>query len=142
MPIITPPTTGTTLTASYVEFTANVTIAGASEAAATTIVTAAAFTPNGTDSYWIEFFSPQCAAGASDSITFCLYDGAASVGKPGILSGASLEPVVLRRKLTPTNAAHTYSIRAYRATTNGTVAAGVDGVGNLVPGYISITKAL
>jgi hypothetical protein len=44
------------------------------------------------------------------------------------------------RRMTPSNASHTYSIRASRTTANGTVNAGAGGSGNVVPSFIQITK--
>ena len=45
------------------------------------------------------------------------------------------------RELTPTAATHTFRIRAWRVTANGTVTAGAGGVDPAyVPGFIRITR--
>lgn len=138
--------TNTNQLISYVEYTANVTISGTNPGTggtATTIVTAGAFTPNGTDEYWIEFFSPEVQAGSADSVLIELYDGATRLGEMAIFANPATQPAspcLVRRKLVPTNAAHTYSIRAWRVTNNGIVVAGNGTAGNAMPGYINITS--
>lgn len=126
---------------SYVEFTANVTVSGTS-GAQTTVVTATAFTPNGTDAYWIEFYSVEVIASAADFVVLELWDGATDLGRIGTVGSSGLAtPVTVRRKVTPSNATHTYAIKAWRNVANGTVVAGNGGAVTDLPGYISITKA-
>lgn len=129
--------------AAYQDFQSNVSVTGTS-VSPTTVVTAPAFTPNGTDAYWFEFFSPQVQAGASDTIELDLYDGATRLGTMAITANPASQssaPLTAKTKLTPTNASHTYSVRAWRVSTSGVIVAGAGGAGNPVPGYISITKA-
>lgn len=128
---------------SYVEFTSNVTVAGTS-GAPTTVVTAAAFTPNGTDAYWIEFFSPQVQAGSADTVEMDLYDGGTRLGTMGITALPATQssfPFLVKRIITPTNASHTYSVRAWRVTSTGIIIAGAGTSGTPMPGYILITSA-
>jgi hypothetical protein len=130
----------------YVEFTADVTINTTVESSAVTIVTAAAFTPNGTDSFMIEFFCPQYQPGtsASEYMAATLWDGSTDLGWIGVMlggTGALFSAQVMRRKVTPTSAAHTYSIRGHNsAAGNGIVHAGAGTPGLLLPGYIRISK--
>jgi hypothetical protein len=86
----------------------------------------------------IEFFAQRVQKGTNATV-FVLYDGASSIGLFGLQGGDS--PVVLRRRLTPSAAAHTYSVRAYVDAGTGTVVAGAGGIGVNVPGFIRIERA-
>lgn len=132
----------------YTEFTAPATTVATTEATATTIVTAPAITFDGSTAVWIEFFVPEAYINtANRSMFFDLYDGAASIGFLGDITGTVSTtggPVTLKRKLTPAAATKTYSVRAHvgggAATGNLTAGLGT-GVGLYVPGFIRITKA-
>lgn len=137
----------------YVEFNTDVAISTTSAATATVVVTGAGFTPNGVDSYMIEFFCVCGSTGASvgSALIFCLYDNGSIISAPAsgtegriaqllTPAGASFtSPVIGKRKVTPTNALHTYSVRCYRVVANGSVLGTASGTGS--PGYIQITKA-
>lgn len=134
-------TPGTNL--NYTEFTSNVTISATSDATATNIVTAGAVTFDGSTSVNIDFYTEEASAASNDFIIFVLYDGASSIGTMGVVTctnQAVAVPVFIRRKITPSNASHTYSIRGWRGAVNGTVFGGAGGAGTPLPGYISITK--
>ena len=134
----------------YTQFTSPVTITATTEAGATTIVTATGVAFDGSTVGIVEFFTPylQPSTNAGDSIVLCLFDdtggGAASIGKPGQettpASSALRTPTFVAVRLTPSNATHTFSMRAFRVTANGTVSAGAGGVGNTSPGFIRILK--
>lgn len=129
-----------------VEFTSPLTISVTTEATASTVVTAAAVTFDGTTEVDIEFGCPyvQPASAANAGVHLILYDGSSSVGFLGTVGSPAannlLLPVRASRTLTPSAASHTYSVRAYQAGGNGTVGAGAGGSGNYMPGYIKITK--
>lgn len=126
----------------YVEFTGNVSVTATTEAAANPVVTGGAVTYDGSTAVMIEFFSPQVLpVSATVSTNFFLYDGASSIGEIGLCRFSAFAPVRLSRRITPSNAAHTYSIRATVGSGTGSVGAGAGGVGNSMPGYIRITKA-
>jgi len=139
------PAPGTEL--AYTEFTAPVTISATTEATANTIVTAPAVTFDGATAVNVEFFTPKVilATSVGAEVVFALYDGAASIGLIGDLinsaAAGSVSPASLSRRLTPSAAAHTYSVRAWRGVADGTIIAGTGGVGAYLPGYIKITKA-
>jgi hypothetical protein len=133
---------------SYVEFTAAVNITATTEATANTVVTSAAVAYNGTDIVMVEFFAPYVhpAVAAGATISFYLYDGASSIGALGVLSTEaaaqiSFGPMHLMRRITPSAATHTYSIRSKVSTGTGVVSAGAGGNGNDMPGFIRITRA-
>lgn len=136
-------------TASYVEFNTDISVTGITEAGATTIVTAAAFTPNGVDSYWIEFFAPgvQPASSLSAQVIICVFDNGSPIaaGTAAIAqvlnptAAVMVTPVIAKLRVTPTAVSHTYSICAYRQVGNGSVRG--TGAGISRPGYVSVTKA-
>jgi hypothetical protein len=131
----------------YVEFTADAAPTATTEATANTVVTAAAVSFDGSTTVLIEFFAPYASptntAGAY--VFFVLYDGSSSIGLMGAIrtpsaTGDHVVPVRLTHRLTPSNASHTYSIRAYVSSGTGEVVGGSGGTGNYVPGFIRITK--
>jgi hypothetical protein len=131
---------------SYVEQTTSVTVSATTEATANTVVTAGAVTFDGATPVVIEFYAPyvQPASVATAYVQLVLYDGSSSIGLLGIVGNPAAntmyDPVFLRRRLTPAAASKTYSVRAFQANGNGTVGAGVGGVGANMPAYIRITK--
>ena len=136
----------TRLELSYVEFTAPVNVTATTEATANTIVTGGAIAYDGSTVVRIEFFAPNANvdAGGVHDLWLVLYDGASSIGFLGIMSslgvGYQFIPMNLSRRLTPSNASHTYSVRAYVDYGTGNVGAGAGGVGNSMPGFIRVTK--
>lgn len=130
----------------YTEFTATVTPTATTEATANTVVTAGAETLDGSTKILIEFFCPNARAdvgAAGRDMKFWLYDGASSIGQIALVSSASTTgnraPIRVARRLTPSAASHTYSIRASVSAGTGQVNAGAGGAGNEVPGFIRIT---
>lgn len=135
----------------YVTLTTDVTISATSAATANTIVTGAGFTPNGTDTFKIEFVCPAIAVGATSgaALFILLYDngsiissGAGTEGRIAQFNSqaaiAGVIPCKSEFVVVPSNAAHTYSIRGYRLTTNGSILGTNSGTG--APGFIRITK--
>lgn len=128
---------------SYIELTSNVNVTATTEATANTVVTAAAVTFDGATSIIVEFYAPYLSPG-TNALSLVLYDGANSIGRvalvqpvgpPKYFSGGSV-----KRKLTPSAAAHTYSIRGYVDAGTGVVAGGAGGIGVDMPAFIRITK--
>lgn len=133
----------------YVEVTtASIAISATTEAGATTLVTGSAVTYDGSTDVWIEFSAPQNLTPATNNsnLQFVLYDGAGSIGILGIVintsgTNALYLPVYFARRIRPSAAAHTYSIRAFGSQNTGIAYFGAGGSGNNMPGYIRITKA-
>jgi hypothetical protein len=129
----------------YTEITSNVSVTATVEASATTIVTAGAFTFDGSTKALIIFYSPLVitAAVASATVTLWLFEDGSSIGALGTVKTAAgvdtRVPVTVARRMTPSAASHTYSIRATQSGGNGTVAAAAGGSGNTFPAYIRIT---
>lgn len=128
----------------YVEFTSSVSITATSEATANTVVTGSAFTFDGSTPVWIEAFFPSILTPASSAASsrVYLYDGSSSIGRLATFTNTTQTAaqrwggIYLVRKLTPSNAAHTYSIRADVTTGSGTVEAGAGGNAAVMPGFI------
>ncbi|MDE2098581.1 MAG: hypothetical protein KGL39_15105 [Patescibacteria group bacterium] len=130
----------------YVEFTASVSLAATTEASATTVVTASAYTFDGATPVMIEFFAPAANTPVNSGLWCVLYDGATSLGEMAFVGDPSTaygnsSPLIGKRRLTPSAASHTYSVRSYTSLSGGQILAGAGGAGNYVPGYIRITKA-
>lgn len=130
----------------YAQITAGVTVNATTEGSANTVITGNAVSYDGATVVMIEFFAPQVYSTntANIDLTAVLYDGASSIGQIGWLRSETTNRGMIAmhcmRRLTPSNAAHTYSIRAFIASGSGAVQAGIAGSGNLVPAFIRITK--
>lgn len=131
----------------YAQITANVSVTATAEASATSVVSAGAVSFDGSTTVMIEFFSPLVEATTQTWICrLVLYDGSSSIGylaqtKFAGGTGEGEGPVYVVRRLTPSNASHTYSVRAYMSVgTAGTVYGGTGGSGQFVPAYIRIIK--
>ncbi len=141
--LATPPP-GTEL--DYVEFTSPVSPTATTEGTANTVITGSSVAYDGATIVLIEFFSqnsrPTASAGAS--LNFWLYEDGSSIGNIGTITAAGASaansPVRLIRRITPSNASHTYSIRASVSSGTGLVNAGAGGNGNVAPGFIRITR--
>lgn len=126
----------------------NVSPTATTEGTADTIVTGNAVTYDGSTIVIIEFFAnharPDTGA-AGRTMTFWLYEDGSSIGQIGQLAapaaGTSTSVVRAARRITPTNASHTYAIKASVSAGTGLVAAGAGGSGNVAPAFIRITKA-
>lgn len=131
----------------YVEFTSVVTVtAGTVEATAVSVVSGGSVAFDGSTIVLIHFYAPNYQnPNTTDNLRFWLYDGSSSIGEigrttnPAAAAAAEGGPVVLERRMTPSNASHTYSIRA-SATNTASVSAGAGGASTYMPGFIRITK--
>jgi len=128
---------------SYVEFTSPVAVSATTEAGADVIVTAAEITFNGSTAIIVELWAPYIVTGSGTaSVLIDLFDGSTALGITAQLTQSSGRTAgLITVRLTPSAAAHTYSWRAWRADSNGTIQAGAGGAGNYMPGYIRIIKA-
>lgn len=124
-------------------------ITATSEATATTIITANAVAYDGSTIVMIEFFVPEAIPPSTDNnfVRFVLYDGSSSIGYFGIVfdpklaSGSSARwPVHLMRRLTPSAASHTYSVRGYVSSGTGEANGGAGGTATYLPVFIRQTK--
>jgi len=129
----------------YTQFTAAVSVTHTTGATADTIVTNAAISFDGNTTVTIEFFTPAAAPQATSgtSLIFYLYDGSTQLDTIGQITTDSATqaryPVHLKVRLKPSNASHTYSIRASTGSGTGTVNGGIGGATQFTPGYSRIT---
>lgn len=132
----------------YAEVTSGTSVTATAEASANTVVSGNAVTYDGSTRIHVQVFCPSILPdlGASQrSILFWLFDGSSSIGRIGAAvtpAAANMHvPFTGARLLTPSNASHTYSLRATVSAGTGTASAGAGGAGNVMPAYIRIVKA-
>jgi hypothetical protein len=133
----------------YVEFTSPVNITATSEATSNTIVTSSSVAYDGSTAIVIEYFCPRTRVPAGNhDVNYTLWDSSTDIGLLGLLEGPDgtnelRVPTFLSRRITPSNASHTYSIRAYVDAGTGHADAGAGGSSaTIMPGFIRITRAL
>lgn len=131
----------------YTEKTSNTNITATTEGTATTIITASAFIADGVSAYVIDFFCEflQLAA-ASNTTKLWLYQDGSSIGQMGTHRFGSVPDVdgwsvFVSRRLVPTAASHTYSIRGSVDSGTAIVTAGAGGSATAMPAFIRITRA-
>lgn len=90
----------------------------------------------------ISFFVPKLTSAASLTATFVVYRDTTVVGQ--VFAGAvntALQGMEFEVFDTPAAGAHTYAVKAFVSGSTLTVNAGGGGSGNLVPGWLRVTKA-
>jgi hypothetical protein len=132
---------------SYVEHTSDVNVTATVEASADTIVTAAAFAGDGSTTILIEYYCGDAEASGGTvgrSLVVWLFDGSTSLGYMGLVVGptntSDRRPFYGARRLTPSNASHTYSARGTVSAGTGILHSGSGGTGVALPAFIRITK--
>lgn len=141
---------GTEMVLDYAQITSNASITATSEATADVVVTGSAITYDGATEIMVEFYSPFCrpdTAANDRELRLYLYDGSSSIGRlslqiAGEGGGSSHVPVHVKRRLTPSAASHTYSIRASVNAGTGLVGAGTGGSTGEMPAFIRIVKSI
>lgn len=132
----------------YVEFTSTVTVNATAEGTPNEVVSAGAVSYDGTTRVKLEFFAGRCNVGTTaGSFVVCnLWDGDSTdlgriaVAAAGAASGISL-PLYGVRFLTPSNASHTYKIKAWRVNSDGAIFGAAGGAGVTLPGFVRVTVA-
>jgi hypothetical protein len=125
---------------SYVQNTGHTAVTATTDAGADTVVTAAAITFDGSTVCLVEFFAPYATAGSAYLI-YCLYDGATNLGRIAFVKTANLwHPIYAAHRVTPSNASHTFSVRAFVDGGTGGSNGGGGGAGNSLPSFIRVTK--
>lgn len=90
----------------------------------------------------VSFFVPKLSASASLTATFVVYRDSTVVGQVfGGTVNTTLQGIEFELFDTPAAGAHTYAVKAFVSTGTLTVNAGAGGSGNLVPGWLRVTKA-
>lgn len=130
----------------YVEVTSSPTATATSEATASTIITGSAVTYDGSTIVLIEMFCPWVQNPVGVDLFVVLYDGSSSIGKISLGNSPDATNFIrpnafnASRRLTPSAAAHTYSMRAYVTSGTATFGCGAGGSGNYMPAFLRITK--
>jgi hypothetical protein len=132
----------------YVQVTSAVGPSATTEGTANTVVTANAVTYDGSTVVLLQFFCPQArpdvnAVGRQLNVVW--YDGSSSIGQCAtVITPVSgnffYVPIKAELRLTPSNASHTYSVRAYVSAGTADMQAGAGGNGNKAPMFIRQTK--
>lgn len=131
----------------YAQITSSASITATTEATATTVVTGNAVTYDGATVVLVHFFAPGWTHNQTrNTMGIVLYDGAASIGQIGVwrsTANANDDYGIINcfARITPSAAAHTYSVRAYVQNATATIRAGTGGSGQNYPAFIRITKA-
>lgn len=137
----------------YVEITASVTVTATADGngGGTAVIDGNAVTYDGSTRICIEFFSPgaNLTPGAAARVLYTnLYDGTNDLGRLSETDGPvsaviSRSPIFWRRFLTPSAAAHTYHVRAWKDSAGDTdsILAGAGGASAIAPAYYRITLA-
>ena len=90
----------------------------------------------------VSFFVPKLSSSASQTVTFVVYRDSTVVGQVfGGTVNTTAEGCELEIFDTPGAGAHTYAVKAFVSTGTLTVDVGAGGSGNLVPGWLRVTKA-
>lgn len=125
----------------YSQITSNVTVsATGTGTSATSVIPAMTVVCDGS-AVSVEFFAAQVGNGSGANIYISLLrDGAELVRYWGVWNGSSAQvPMHLQYRDTPTAGSHTYEVRAFRATANGTVFADT-GTANASPAFLRVSK--
>jgi len=141
------PSSGSGAELDYAQFTSPVSITATTEGTANTLVTGASVAYDGSTVVMIQFYCPYITPASTNgaSVIVQVNEGSTVLGyicSVLVPTGAQMNiPGNGFMRLTPSAASHTYSIRAFRGTGNGTVGAGAGGAGAYRPGFMRIIKA-
>lgn len=132
----------------YVQITSPVSITGTTAAAATTCITGNSVSYDGATRVCIEVFSPSLITGATanSELFTSIWEDSTDLGRLSYVgrgdgSRAQYTGILARRFLTPSAAAHVYTVKCYRSVANGTWGAGTGGADTDLPAYLRITTA-
>lgn len=90
----------------------------------------------------VSFFVPKLSSSASQTVSFVVYRDSTVVGQVfGGTVNTTLECVEFETFDTPAAGAHVYAVKAFVSAGTLTVDVGAGGSGNLVPGWLRVTKA-
>ena len=133
----------------YAETTSTTTVTATSAATAQTHLSGNAVTYDGSTVVVIEFFAYAISLDSDATMVINLYDGSTDLGRlgawnstaSGTTTGTIVTAVAVGRRLTPSAAAHTYSIRIWKTGGTGSIIAGAGGTDTVLPNWLRITRA-
>lgn len=131
----------------YVQITSDVSITATTEGTANTLITGSSVTYDGSTRIKITVYCARliAASTAGAIVGVLLFEGATCLGTmatqrtPAAASNAHAG--TWERFITPTAAAHTYTIKGLVTTGTGVFSAGAGGTGADMPAFLQITKA-
>ena len=126
----------------YVQITANPAgITATSEATSQTVIAGDSVYYDGSR-VKVSFFIPKLSSSASLTVTYVVYRDTTVVGQVfGGTVNTTLQGTDFEIFDTPAVGAHTYKVAAFVSAGTLTANAGAGGSGNLVPGWLRVTKA-
>ncbi len=131
----------------YVEKTTGTTITATADgnSGGTAVIDGNAVTYDGSTRIKIEFYAISLEISAPNALFVNLYDGTTDLGRMLVMSipgtGTVDASAYGARFLTPSNAAHTYHIRAWKTAGTAVVVAGAGGASTNMPAWYRITVA-
>lgn len=132
----------------YVQNTSTVTVSSTSSTSPTTVIDGNSVTYDGSTRVKIEFWSYSSGAASGGSLTVDLWDGSTDLGRlclsqpTGGGTGEVEIPLYGVRFLTPSAAAHTYHVKAFKSGSGACeIYSGAGGVNTGLPMWYRITKA-
>lgn len=132
----------------YATKTSDTSITGTNEAGAQTVISGASVAYDGSTRVEIEVGLPAIVPATTDGaeVVVILLEDSTVLGRimdhrtsSGTTAILSTPKASLFR--TPSNASHTYTVKAYTSTGTSTIKAGTGGTGAYVPAYLRVTKA-
>jgi hypothetical protein len=132
----------------YVAFTSDVLPTNSAEASADTVVTSGSVAYDGSTIVQIEFYSPDVGTPSvsGSTIILLLYEDSTLLGRIAVIRTVAASqlrlPVRTALRRTPSNASHTYTVKAIVSSTTGGpfVTGGAGGAATGVAGFIRITR--
>ncbi len=127
----------------YAEVTSNTSITATSGATANTYIDGASVAYNGSTIVLIEFFCPIAEPPNGQSMYAVLYDGSTELGyisRATSQAASTRWPMYGARRLTPSNASHTYHIKGFVDASTGTFFSGTGAAGAQMPSFMRITR--
>lgn len=126
----------------YDQITGNVTVTSSTESAGTTIIACAPHSFDG-EPVFAQFFT-QLQPSSGSQVTCSLFEDATQITRlceyiPGTISSTQ-HPYTTSYRFTPTAGTHTYTVTAYRGSSNGSIIAGSGGTGGEPPTFIRFIK--
>ncbi len=122
----------------YAQRTTGLTVTATADATADTFITGAAVVYDGATTVMIEVSVPYGAATAA--LILNLYDGSTDLGRFGQINSVTNAPMRVARRLTPSAASHTYTIKAWKSGGTASLNQGAGGTATDLPAFMRITK--
>ncbi len=129
----------------YVERTSNLTVTHTTAATADTIITGSSVSYDGSTRICIEFFCYAAEMTGANALLISLWDGSTELGRWALIENAATGSFAAaqspKRFLTPSNASHSYLVKAWKTGGTGIIYAGAGGTDTPLPAFLRITRA-